>query len=83
MVPKEVDCASGPGIITVQLKAKGYGMNERIRRLVGQFGLWILLMVVIGVGGCGADKKGKFTDEQMAQFPLATRYNLPGPSGWR
>jgi hypothetical protein len=56
-------------------------MNEQIRRLVGRFGLWILLMEVIGVGGCGADKKGKFTDEQMAQFPLATRYNLPGPSG--
>jgi peptidyl-prolyl cis-trans isomerase SurA len=56
-------------------------MNGQIRRLVGRFGLWVLLMVVIGVCGCGADKKGKFTDEQMAQFPLATRYNLPGPSG--
>jgi peptidyl-prolyl cis-trans isomerase SurA len=56
-------------------------MNEQNRRLVGRFGLWVLLMAVIGVCGCGADKKGKFTDEQMAQFPLATRYNLPGPSG--
>ncbi len=56
-------------------------MNGQFRRLVGRFGLWVFLLVVIGVGGCGADKKGKFTDEQMAQFPLSTRYNLPGPSG--
>jgi peptidyl-prolyl cis-trans isomerase SurA len=56
-------------------------MKEAFKRLVRRFDSWVSLMIVIGVAGCGADKKGKFTDEQMAQFPLATRYNLPAPSG--
>lgn len=56
-------------------------MNRQIGRLIGRLGLWFYLIAAIGIGGCGADRKGKFTDEQMAQYPLATRYNLPGPSG--
>lgn len=31
--------------------------------------------------GCGDSKKGKFTDEQMRQFPLANRYDLPPATG--
>ena len=56
-------------------------MNGQIKRSAGRLGLWVSLMVIVGVSGCGVDKKGKFTDEQMAQYPLATRYNLPDPSG--
>lgn len=56
-------------------------MNGQIRRSMRRLGLWTSLMVFIWISGCGADKKGKFTDEQMAQYPLATRYNLPDPSG--
>jgi parvulin-like peptidyl-prolyl isomerase len=56
-------------------------MNKQIRRMTRWVGVWTAAMIGLGLGGCGSSKKGKFTDEEMARFPLATRYNLPGPSG--
>lgn len=31
--------------------------------------------------GCGEQKQGKYTDEQMQQIGLANKYDLPAPSG--
>jgi parvulin-like peptidyl-prolyl isomerase len=44
--------------------------------------LLFLAGIVLLFNGCGSNKNaGKFTEEQMADFPLATKQGLPEPSG--
>ncbi len=54
------------------------GMSKRKTR----WRVWVVIpIIMVGIFGCGADKKGKFSEDEMARFPLATRYNLPEASG--
>jgi uncharacterized protein YheU (UPF0270 family) len=48
-----------------------------LSRLVGA----VLILFPIFVGGCGDQKNGKFTQEELAAMPLAQRDGLPACSG--
>lgn len=56
-------------------------MNETIKRNAEWLCWLVFPVVLVGIWGCGADKKGKFTDTEMARFPLVTPSNLPASGG--
>lgn len=56
-------------------------MNRIIKRNPGWLCRLVFPIVLVGILGCGADKKGKFSDAEMARFPLVTPSNLPASGG--